>query len=115
MIVLVVAIVAAVLGYSGIAARDKSGMLKAGDVGMQVVGIHGKYLGTINDLVINPDGDVVYALIDISAFSRTGEKYVAVPGNALRSTDNGTKIVLETTFDEFSESARLAEDLMQPS
>lgn len=116
MIVIVVAIVAAVLGYSGIAARDGNGVLKSTDVvGMQVVGIHGKYLGKINGLVMNPEGDIVAALIDLGGFSRTGEKYIAVPGVALRSSDNGTKIVLDTTFDEFSESARLAEDLMQPS
>jgi sporulation protein YlmC with PRC-barrel domain len=115
-IVLVAAIIAAVLGYSSSVTRDKSDMMKASNViGMQVVGSHGKYLGKINDLVVNPDGDIVYALIDLGGVLRTGEKYVAVPGDALRSSDNGTKIVLNTTFDEFYKAARLGEDTKRPS
>jgi hypothetical protein len=115
MIALVLVIIAGIVGYSGIAARNHSGEPKASDLlGLQVVGTHGKYLGKINDLIINQDGDIVYALIDLGA-SSMGEENIAVPGKALRSSENGTKIVLDTTFDEFYESVRLADDTMQPS
>ncbi len=79
-------------------AKDKSGVLKASDlIGMKVQGSDGKNLGKIRDLVIEPDGDVEYAVLDFGGFLGMGDKYFAVPWDALQRTENGKKIALDTT------------------
>src|SRR5262245_58129662 len=67
-------------------ARDRSGVLKASDViGTKVQGTDGKNLGSIKDLVINPDnGDIEYAVLDFGGFAGIRDKYFAVPWEALR-------------------------------
>ena len=110
-IVLMVAIIAAVVGYSGTAARDRHAVLNASNViGMKVQGTDGKNVGKINDVIINSDGEIVYALLDIGGFWGTAEKYVAVPADALHTSDNGQKIALETTKSEMIEVATPPED-----
>jgi len=94
--------VAMILVVSGTAvladAKDKSGVLKASDlIGMKVEGSDGKNLGKIRDLVIDPDGDVEYAVLDFGGFLGIGDKYFAVPWDALQRTENGKKIALDTT------------------
>lgn len=80
-------------------AKDKSGVLKASElIGMKVEGTDGKSLGKIRDLVIDPeDGDVQYAVLDFGGFLGIGDKYFAVPWDALNKTENGKKIALDTT------------------
>ena len=80
-------------------ARDKSGVLKASElIGMKVEGTDGKNLGKIRDLVIDPeDGDIEYAVLDFGGFLGIGDKYFAVPWDALNKTENGKKIALDTT------------------
>ena len=80
-------------------ARDKSGVLKASDlIGMKVEGTDGKNLGKIRDLVIDPDdGEIDYAVLDFGGFLGIGDKYFAVPWDALRKSENGKKIALDTT------------------
>ncbi|HKR78706.1 MAG TPA: PRC-barrel domain-containing protein, partial [Nitrospira sp.] len=52
-------------------ARDRSGVLKASDlIGSKVEGVDGKNLGSIKDLVIDPqDGDIQYAVLDFGGFA----------------------------------------------
>jgi len=66
-------------------ARDKSGVLKATEViGMSVQGTDGKKLGDIKDLVIDPEeGGVEYAVLEFGGFAGIGDKYYAVPWEAL--------------------------------
>ena len=80
-------------------AKDKSGVLKASElIGMKVEGSDGKNLGKIRDLVIDPeDGDIEYAVLDFGGFLGIGDKYFAVPWDALNKTENGKKIALDTT------------------
>lgn len=80
-------------------AKDKSGVLKASElIGMKVEGSDGKNLGKIRDLVIDPqDGDIEYAVLDFGGFLGMGDKYFAVPWDALNKTENGKKIALDTT------------------
>ena len=79
-------------------AKDKSGVLKASElIGMKVEGTDGKNLGKIRDLVIHPAGDIEYAVLDFGGFLGIGDKYFAVPWDALRKTENGKKIALDTT------------------
>ena len=67
-------------------AEDKSGILKASElVGMKVLGADDKKLGVIKDLVIDPeDGGVQYAVLDFGGFAGIGDKYFAVPWEALQ-------------------------------
>ena len=79
-------------------AKDKSGVLKASElIGMKVQGSDGKNLGKIRDLVIGPDGAVRYAVLDFGGFLGIGDKYFAVPWDALQRTQNGKQIALDTT------------------
>jgi sporulation protein YlmC with PRC-barrel domain len=79
-------------------AKDKSGVLKASElIGMKVQGSDGKNLGKIRDLVIAPDGAVRYAVLDFGGFLGIGDKYFAVPWDALQRTQNGKAIALDTT------------------
>jgi len=80
-------------------ARDKSGVLKASDViGMKVEGTDGKKLGDIKDLVIDPmDGDIDYAVLDYGGFLGVGDKYFAVPWEALQLSEDGKKVILDVT------------------
>jgi sporulation protein YlmC with PRC-barrel domain len=81
------------------AARDKSGVLKASDlIGMKVEGTDGKKLGDIKDLVVDPmEGDIDYAVLDYGGFLGVGDKYFAVPWEALQFSDDGKKVVLDVT------------------
>jgi len=91
-------IIAVLVSVSVADAKDKSGVLKASDlIGMKVQGTDGKNLGKIRDLVIDPDGDIQYAVLDFGGFLGVGDKYFAVPWDALQRTDNGKKIALDTT------------------
>ena len=79
-------------------ANDKSGVFKASElIGMKVQGSDGKQLGKIRDLVIGTKGDVRYAVLDFGGFLGIGDKYFAVPWDALQRTANGKKIALDTT------------------
>jgi len=84
---------------SPVNAKDKSGVLKASElIGMKVQGTDGKNLGKIRDLVIDPEyGDIEYAVLDFGGFLGIGDKYFAVPWDALQKTENGKKIALDTT------------------
>ena len=82
----------------GADASDKSGVLKASElIGMKVQGSDGKKLGKIKDLVIGPKGDVRYAVLDFGGVLGIGDKYFAVPWDALQRTANGKNIALDTT------------------
>jgi sporulation protein YlmC with PRC-barrel domain len=78
-------------------ARDKSGVLKASDLlGMNVEGIDGKKLGDIKDLVIDPEeGAVEYAVLEFGGFAGIGDKYFAVPWEALHLDHTNKKLSLD--------------------
>ena len=78
-------------------ARDKSGVLKASDlIGMNVHGTDGKKLGEIKDLVIDPEeGSVEYAVLEFGGFAGIGDKYFAVPWEALQLDQTNKKLSLD--------------------
>ncbi len=80
-------------------ARDKSGVLKASDlIGMEVEGTDGKNVGQILDLVIDAaDASIDYAVLDFGGILGIGDKYFAVPWDALAWTDDRKKITLDVT------------------
>jgi sporulation protein YlmC with PRC-barrel domain len=86
------------LGFSLMAhAGDESSVLKASDlIGMKVQGADDKKLGDIKDLVIDPeDGGVQYAVLDFGGFAGIGDKYFAVPWEALQLDTKSKKIWLD--------------------
>jgi sporulation protein YlmC with PRC-barrel domain len=78
-------------------ARDKSGVLKASEIiGMSVQGTDGKKLGDIKDLVIDPEeGGVEYAVLEFGGFAGIGDKYFAVPWEALQLDQSSKKLLLD--------------------
>ena len=78
-------------------ARDKSGVLKASSlIGKRVQDADGKKLGSIKDLVIDPsEGEVQYAVLDFGGFLGVGDKYFAVPWEALQLTEDQKAVVLD--------------------
>ena len=78
-------------------ARDKSAVLKASDlIGMNVQGPDGKKLGDIKDLVIDPEeGAVDYAVLEFGGFAGFGDKYFAVPWEALQLDPTNRKLSLD--------------------
>lgn len=80
-------------------ARDKSGVLKASElIGMKVEATDGKSLGNIKDLVIDPDeGGIQYAVLDFGGFAGMGDKYFAVPWEALQLDQGHEKVALDVS------------------
>ncbi len=95
--VVLVGMLAITLGAPGVEARDRSGVLKASDlIGTKVQGTDGKNLGSIKDLVISPDdGDIQYAVLDFGGFAGIGDKYFAVPWEALRFDQEHKHLALD--------------------
>ena len=78
-------------------ARDRSGVLKASEIiGTKVEGVDGTNLGNIKDLVIDPEeGDIQYAVLDFGGFAGIGDKYFAVPWQALRLDQEKKRLALD--------------------
>ena len=78
-------------------AKDKSGVLRASElIGMTVLGNDGKKLGDIKDLVIDPEeGGIQYAVLDFGGFAGIGDKYFAVPWEALQLDQMNNKLSLD--------------------
>ena len=93
------ALVVTLIAVSGFPAqaKDKSGVLRASElIGMTVLGNDGKKLGDIKDLVIDPEeGGIQYAVLDFGGFAGIGDKYFAVPWEALELDRMNKKVSLD--------------------
>jgi sporulation protein YlmC with PRC-barrel domain len=80
-------------------ARDKSGVLKGSQlIGMKVEGTDGKKLGDVKDIVVDPmEGDIDYIVLDYGGFLGLGDKYFAVPWEAVQFSDDGKTLLLDVT------------------
>ena len=80
-------------------AKDKSGVLKASDlIGMKVEGADGKKLGDIKDMVVDPeDGSIEYVVLDFGGLAGIGDKYFAVPWEAVELSSDNKKLLLGAT------------------
>ncbi len=86
-------------------------------VGLWVMNHQERYLGRIQDLVFDPDGQVIFAIIGYSKFNwrLIGERSVAVPFNALVYERKGTTpfVVVDISLEKFQSAPRFAKtDLM---
>ena len=93
-------------------ARDKSEVLKASSViGMRVQSTEGKKLGDIKDLVIDlSDGGIGYAVLDFGGFLGIGDKYFAVPWEALQWTPDRKAIVLDVSKKDLKQAPGFEKD-----
>lgn len=75
--------VSAATGSSG-AANAMMGMKARDLIGRQLVNASGKELGEIDDIVMNEQDSVIYAVVGVGGFLGLGEKSVAIPFEQLR-------------------------------
>jgi sporulation protein YlmC with PRC-barrel domain len=68
-------------------------------IGANVTNPAGETLGSVNNLMVGPNGELTAAVIGVGGFLGIGEKNVAVPYDALQTTteDDELKVVLNTT------------------
>lgn len=65
-------------------------VFKASDlIGADVKNMQGESLGKINDLAINPSGNIAFAVISRGGMLGVGNKYIPVPISALQIEQNG--------------------------
>lgn len=95
-----------------IAARDKSGVLKASNlIGAKVQDTEGNKLGDIKDLVIDPlEGDIEYVVLDFGGFLGIGDKYFAVPWEAMRLSENQKYLVLDVSKKDLKHAPGFSKD-----
>lgn len=94
------------------AARDKSGVLKASNlIGAQVQDTEGKKLGDIKDLVIDPrEGDIEYVVLDFGGFLGVGDKYFAVPWDAMKLSENQKPLILDVSKKDLKSAPGFSKD-----
>ena len=87
-------------------AKDKSGVLKASDlIGMKAEGVDGKKLGSIKDMVVDPeDGSIDYVVLDFGGLAGIGDKYFAVPWEAVQFAPDQKKLLLPATKKDLKEA-----------
>lgn len=66
-------------------ARVAMGQRASKLVGATVVNNADERIGTIDDLVVNPEDKVTYAIVSVGGFLGVGSKLVAVPFESLRT------------------------------
>lgn len=86
-------------------------------IGLWVMNHQEKYLGRVQDLVFDPEGHIIFAIVGYSRFNwrLIGENSVAVPFKALSYEQNAKHPVLVTDipFEKFKSAPRFAKnDLM---
>jgi sporulation protein YlmC with PRC-barrel domain len=86
-------------------------------IGLWVTNHEGKYLGKVQDLVFDPNGHVIFAIIGYSRFNwrLIGENSVAVPFRALSYERNAKHpmVVTDIAWEKFKSAPKFAKnDLM---
>ncbi len=85
-------------------------------VGCNVVNARGEDLGRIEEFVIDSDrGRIEYAVLSFGEIFGTGEKFFAVPWEALRLDGERDHFVMDVTKEELEEAAGFDPDTWPPS
>ena len=72
-----------------IALTTQSGGLRASEmIGSTVYDVQNRNIGSVKDIVLDPDGKVAAVILDVGAFLGVGGKYVAVSLNDLKTDNN---------------------------
>lgn len=78
-------------------AITSSGMLASKIIGTKVKNNAGESVGTIDDLVIRPNDQVVMAVVSVGGFLGIGDRKVAVPWSELSVSASDRSIVYDVT------------------
>lgn len=71
-------------------------------LGSTVYDVHNRNVGSVKDLVIDHDGRVSAAVVDVGAFLGMGGKYVAVPLSAIKTDNN--RLTLDMTKEQLQQA-----------
>ena len=77
-------------------------------VGTDVKNLQGDYLGRVTDLVIDPQGRIVFAVLSHGGFMRMGETSVAIPFGALTFDRMGKFFALDLTKEKLNSAPGFA-------
>lgn len=79
--------------------------------GQKVHNLKNENIGNIKDLMINPQtGEVVYAVLSFGGFLGIGDKYFAVPINALQFSDKDETIILDADKEKLENTPSFDKD-----
>jgi sporulation protein YlmC with PRC-barrel domain len=81
----------------------RSDQVRASKVlGSTVYDVHNRDIGSVKDLIINKDGRVAAAVVDVGTFLGMGGKYVAVPLSAIKADNN--RLTLDMTKEQLQQA-----------
>ena len=93
---------------------DELGLWRASKViGQNVRDGQGKSIGKIEDLMVDPKGNVSFAVMSFGGFLGMGEKYFAVPWTAMRFDRDGkdvNAVVLNVTNEQLEKAPSFTRD-----
>jgi sporulation protein YlmC with PRC-barrel domain len=87
-------------------------MIHRGDdvLGKEVINPQGENLGQIKDLVVQPNGQIAYAVLSFGGFLGLGDKLFAVPFEALRLDPEKEHFVLNVTKERLEQAPGFDKD-----
>ncbi len=71
-------------------------------LGSTVYDVQNRDIGSVKDLIINKDGRVAAAVVDVGTFLGMGGKYVAVPLDAIKTDNN--RLTLDMTKEQLQQA-----------
>ncbi len=78
-------------------------------LGKVVMNPQGQYLGRVNDFVFDPNGRIIFAVIQFGKYWRIiGETAVAVPFNALTYDPTGKRVSADISWEKFQSAPKFA-------
>lgn len=87
-----------------------SGMLASKIIGTKVKNNAGENVGTIDDLVIRPNDQVVMAVVSVGGFLGIGDRKVAVPWSDLSVSTTDRSIVYDVTKQQLEQKPEFKAD-----
>lgn len=83
-------------------------------IGRDVVNAKGEQVGDIEDIVMDPQGDAMYAVVSVGGFLGMGEKNVALPFDQLRMGADDAILMSEQSEDELKQMPAYEESKYKP-
>ncbi len=71
-------------------------------LGSTVYDVHNRDIGSVKDLIIDRDGRVAAAVVDVGTFLGMGGKYVAVPLSDIKTDNN--RLTLDMTKEQLKQA-----------
>ncbi len=69
-------------------------------IGRNVINQDNKTVGSIESVILDPQGQVKSVIVGVGGFLGIGQKPVAIDWNQLQIQDNGQRVVMNTTADQ---------------